>query len=143
MAMRREDYEDSLIGEGMEAVEVADASDLSAAFQARSEPVNRLQTESAVVLVISIVLVAAGCIAFRRYWLEWPSEASCRPDWGQCPIPWLGPMMAPLGLIACVVGTGVEALRGRSYFRWLVAEAALLMVMVVTPLLNHWLSGLR
>jgi hypothetical protein len=89
------------------------------------------------------VLVAAGCIAFRRYWLEWPSEASCRPDWGQCPIPWLGPMMAPLGLIACVVGTGVEALRGRSYRRWLVAEAALLMVMVVTPLLNHWLSGLR
>ena len=141
--MRREDYEDSPIDEGVEAVEAADVGDLSAAFEARSEPANRLQTESAAVLVISILLVAAGCIAFRRYWLEWPFEGSCRPDWGQCPIPWLGPMMAPLGLIACVVGMGVEALRGRSYFRWLVAEAALLMVMVATPLLNHWLSGPR
>ena len=141
--MRREDYEDSPIAEGVEAVEAADVGDLSAAFEARSEPANRLQTESAVVLVISILLVAAGCIAFRRYWLEWPFEASCRPDWGQCPIPWLSPMMAPLGLVASVVGTGVQALRGRSCLRWLTAEAAMLMVMVATPLLNHWLSGLR
>ena len=141
--MKREDYEDSSIAEGVEAVEAADVGDLSAAFEARSEPANRLQTESAVVRVISILLVAAGCIAFRRYWLEWPFEASCRPDWGQCPIPWLGPMMPALGLIACVVGTGVEALRGRSYLRWLAAEAAMLMVMVVMPLLDHLLSGLR
>jgi hypothetical protein len=41
------------------------------------------------------------------------------------------------------MGTGVEALRERSYLRWLAAEAAMLMVMVVTPLLGHWLSGLR
>ena len=141
--MRREDYEDSLIGEGMEAVEATDASDPSLASEAGSEPANRLQTETAVVLIISVLLLATGSIAFRRYWLEWPSELPCQPDWGQCPMPWIGPMMAPLGLIACVVGTGVEALRGRSYFRWLVAEAAMLMVMVVTPLLNHWLSGLR
>ena len=141
--MSRKDYEDSPIGEGMEAVEAADASDLSAAFEARSEPANRLQTESAVVLAIFALLLVAGCMAFLRYWLEWPSEASCQPDWGQCPIPWLGPMMGPLGLIAGVVGTGVEALRGRSYLRWLAAEAAMLTVMVVTPLLNYWLSGLR
>jgi hypothetical protein len=96
-----------------------------------------------VVLAISVLLLAAGCMTFRRYWLEWPSEAPCQPDWGQCPIPWLSPMMAPLGLIASVVGTGVEALRGRSYLRWLAAEAAMLMVMVVTQLLDHWLSGLR
>ena len=141
--MRRKDYEDSPIDEGVEAVEAADVGDLPAAFEARSEPAERPHTETAAVLVISILLLVAGCIAFRRYWLEWPSEFACQPDWGQCPIPWLGPMMAPLDLIACVVGMGVEALRGRSYFRWLVAEAALLMVMVVTPLLNHWLSGLR
>ena len=141
--MRREDYEDSLIGEGMEAVEATDASDVSAAFETRSEPASRLQTEGAVVLAISVLLLAAGCIAFRRYWLEWPSGFPCQPDWGQCPIPWLGPMMAPVGLIACFVGTGVEALQGRSCLRWLAAEAAMLMVMVVTPLLNYWLSGLR
>jgi hypothetical protein len=141
--MRREDYEDSHIGEGMEAVEAPDASDLSAAFEPRREPANRLQTESAVVLAISVLLLAAGCMTFRRYWLEWPSEPPCQPDWGQCPIPWLGPMTAPLGLIASVAGAGIEALRGRSYFRWLAAEAAMLMVMVVTPLLDHWLSGLR
>ena len=141
--MKREDYEDSPIAEGVEAVEAADVGDLSAAFEARSEPANRPHAETAAVLVISILLLVAGCIAFRRYWAEWPSEVACQPDWGQCPIPWLGPMMAPLGLIACVVGMGVEALRGRSYFRWLVAEAALLMVMLATPLLNHWLSGLR
>jgi len=141
--MRREDYEDPLIGEGMEAVEAADASDLSAAFPTRSEPASGLQTERAVVLAISVLLLATGCMAFRRYWLEWPYGSPCQPDWGQCPIPWLGPMMGPLGLIACVVGTGVEALRGRSYLRWLAAEAAMLMVMVVTTLLNHWLSGLR
>jgi hypothetical protein len=136
--MRREDYEDSLIGEGMEA---ADATDLSPALQAGCEPANRLQTESAVILAISVLLLAAGCIAFRRYRLEWPSGSPCQPDWGQCPIPWLSPMMAPLGLIASVVGTGVQALRGRSYLRWLTAEAAMLMIMVVTPLLDHWLSG--
>ena len=138
--MRREDYEDSLIGEGMEA---ADATDLSPALQAGCEPANRLQRESAVILAISVLLLAAGCIAFRRYWLEWPSEPRCQPDWGQCPMPWIGPMMAPLGLIASLVGTVVEALRGRSYLRWLAAEVAMLMVMVVMPLLNHWLSGLR
>ena len=141
--MRRKDYEDSPIDGGVEAVEAADVGDLSAAFEARSEPANRPHTETAAVPVISILLLVAGYIAFRRYWAEWPSEVACQPDWGQCPIPWLGPMMAPLGLIAWVVGMGVEALRGRSYFRWLVAEAALLMVMVATPLLNHWLSGLR
>jgi len=141
--MRREDYEDSTIGEGMEAVEVADASELSAAFETRSEPASRLQTESAVVLGISVLLLVAGCMAFRHYWLEWPSEPPCQPDWGQCPIPWLSPMMAPLGLIGCVVGTGVEALRGRSYLRWLAAEAAMLMLMVVMPLLDGWLSRLR
>ena len=141
--MRREHYEDSLNGEGMQAVEAADVSDLPPAFQAGSEPANRLQTESAVAVVISVLFLAAGCMAFRRYWLEWPSGSPCQPDWGQCPIPWLGPMMAPLGLIACVVGTGVQVLRGRSYLRWLAAEAAMLMVMVMTPLLNHWLSGLR
>jgi hypothetical protein len=141
--MRRKDYEDSPIDEGVKAVEAADVGDLSAAFQARSEQANRPHTETAAVPVISILLLVAGYIAFRRYWAEWPSEVACQPDWGQCPIPWLGPMMAPLGLIACVVGMGVEALRGRSYFRWLVAEAALLMVMLATPLLNHWLSGLR
>jgi len=141
--MRRKDYEDSPIDEGVEAIEAADVGDLSAALEARSEPANRPHTETAAVPVISILLLVAGCIAFRRYWAEWPSEVACQPDWGQCPIPWLSPMMAPLGLIACVVGMGVEALRGRSYFRWLVAEAALLMVMVATPLLNHWLSGLR
>ena len=141
--MRREDYEDSPIDEGVVAVQAADVGDLYAAFEARSEPANRPHTETAAVLVISNLLLVAGCIAFRRYWAEWPSEVACQPDWGQCPIPWLGPMMAPLGLIACVVGMGVEALRGRSYFRWLVAEAALLMVMVATPLLNHWLSGPR
>ena len=141
--MKREDYEDSPIDEGVEAVEAADVGDLSAAFEARSEPANRPHTETAAVLVISNLLLVAGCIAFRRYWAEWPSEVACQPDWGQCPIPWLGPMMAPLGLIACVVGMGVEALRGRSYFRWLVAEAALLMVMAAPLLLNHWLSGLR
>jgi hypothetical protein len=141
--MRREDYEDSPIDEGVEAVEAADVGDLSAAFEARSEPANRLQTGRMVVLAMSVLLLAAGCMVFRQYWLEWPSEPACQPDWGQCPIPWLGPMMGPLGLIACVVGTGVEALRGRSYLRWLAAEAAMLMVMVVTPLLNHWLSGLR
>jgi hypothetical protein len=54
----------------MKVIEAADASDLSVAFEARSEPANRLQTESAVVLVISILLAAAGCLAFRRYWLE-------------------------------------------------------------------------
>lgn len=96
--MRREDYEDSLIGEGMEAVEATDASDMSAAFETRSEPASRLQTENAVVLAISVLLLAAGCIASRRYWLEWPSGSPCQPDWGQCPIPWIGPMMAPLGL---------------------------------------------
>jgi hypothetical protein len=141
--MRREDYEDSLIGEGMEAVEAADATDLSPAFEAGSEPASGLQTERAVVLAISVLLLAAGCMAFRRYWLEWPSESPCQPDWGQCPIPWLGPMMPALGLIASVMGTGVQALRGRSYLRWLAAEAGMLMVMVVTPLLNHWLSGPR
>ena len=52
-------------------------------------------------------------------------------------------MMAPLGLIASVVGTGVEALGGRSYLCWLAAEAAMLTVIVMTPLLDHWLSGLR
>jgi len=127
----------------MEAVEAADASDLSAAFPTRSEPASGLQTERVVVLAISVLLLAAGCMTFRRYWLEWPSEAPCQPDWGQCPISWLSPMMAPLGLIASVVGTGIEALRGRSYLRWLAAEAAMLMVMVVTQLLDHWLSGLR
>ena len=141
--MRREDYEDSPIGDGMEGVEAVDATDLSAAFETRSEPASRLQTESAVVLGISVLLLVAGCMAFRRSWLEWPSEPPCQPDWGQCPMPWIGPMMAPLGLIASLVGTGVEALRGRSYLRWLAAEAAMLMVMVVTPLLNHWLSGPR
>jgi hypothetical protein len=141
--MRQENCEDSTIGEGMEAVEAADASDLSLASEAGSEPPSRLQAESAVVLGISVLLLVAGCMAFRRYWLEWPSEPPCQPDWGQCPMPWIGPMMAPLGLIASLVGTGVEALRGRSYLRWLAAEAAMLMVMVVTPLLNHWLSGLR
>ena len=141
--MRREDYEDSPIDEGVEAVQAADVGDLSAAFEARSEPANRPHTETAAVLVISNLLLVAGCIALRRYWLEWPFEPSCQPDWGECPIPWLGPMMAPLGLIAWVVGMGVEALRGRSYFRWLVAEAALLMVMAAPLLLNHWLSGLR
>src|SRR5262249_22125881 len=115
------------------------ATDLSAAFETRSEPPSRLQTESAVVLAISVLLLVAGCMAFRRYWLEWPSETPCQPDWGQCPIPWLSPMLAPLG----VVGTGVEALRGRSYLRWLAAEAAMLMVMVVMPLLDRWLSRLR
>ena len=90
--MKREDYEDSTIGEGMEAVEVADASELSAAFETRSEPASRLQTESAVVLGISVLLLVAGCMAFRRYWLEWPSEPPCQPDWGQCPIPWFSPM---------------------------------------------------
>jgi hypothetical protein len=141
--MKREDYEDSPNAEGVEAVEAAEVGDLFVAFEARSEPANRPHTETAAVLVISILLLVAGCIAFRRYWLEWPSEVACQPDWGQCPIPWLGPMMPALGLIACVVGMGVEALRGRSYFRWLAAEAAMLMVMVATPLLNHWLSGLR
>ncbi len=141
--MRREDYEDSPLCESAEVVEAADASDLSAAFEARREPASRLETESAVVLAISVLLLVAGCMAFRRYWLEWPSEPPCQPDWGQCPIPWLGAMMAPLGLIASVVGTGVEALRGRSYFRWLAAEATMLTVMVVTPLLDHWLSGPR
>jgi hypothetical protein len=141
--MRREDYEDSLIGEGMEAVEATDASDPSLASEAGSEPANRLQTETAVVLIISVLLLATGSIAFRRYWLEWPSELPCQPDWGQCPMPWIGPMMAPLGFIACVVGTGVEALRGRSYLRWLAAEAAMLMLMVVMPLLDGWLSRLR
>lgn len=141
--MRREDYEDSPIGEGMEAVEAADASGLSAAFEARGEPANRLQTESALMLAISVLLLVAGCMAFRRYWLEWPSEPPCQPDWGQCPIPWLSPMMAPLGLIASVVGTGIDALRGRSCLRWLAAEAAMLMVMVVTPRLDHWLSAIR
>lgn len=141
--MRREDCEDSLIGEEMEAVEAADASDLSPAFEAGSEPANRLRTESAVVLIISVLLLAAGCMAFRRYWLEWPSELPCEPDWGQCPIPWIGPMIAPLGLMACVAGTGVEALRGRSYLRWLAAGAAMLMLMVVMPLLDGWLSRLR
>ena len=131
------------MGEEMEAVEAADASDPSLASEAGSEPANRLQTETAVVLIISVLLLATGSIAFRRYWLEWPSELPCQPDWGQCPMPWIGPMMAPLGLIACVVGTGVEALRGRSYLRWLAAEAAMLMVMVVMPLLDHLLSGLR
>ena len=141
--MKREVYEDSPIAEGVEAVEAADVGDLSAAFEARSEPANRPHTETAAVPVISILLLVAGCIAFRRYWAEWPSEVACQPDWGQCPIPWTGPMMAPLGLIASVVGMGVEALRGRSYLRWLAAEASMLMVMVVTPLLNHWLSGPR
>jgi hypothetical protein len=127
----------------MKVIEAAHASDLSAAFEARSEPANSLQTESAVVLVISILLAAAGCLAFRRYWLESPPEPPCQPDWGQCSIFWLGPMMASLGLIASVVGTGVEALRGRSCLRWLGAEATMLIVMVVTPVLDHWLSGLR
>ena len=135
--MRREDYEDSTIGEGMETVEAADASELSAAFETRSEPASRLQTESAVVLGISVLLLVAGCMAFRRYWLEWPSDLPCEPDWGQCPTPWIGPMIAPLGLMACVAGTGVEALRCRSYLRWLAAGTAMLMVMVVTPLLGH------
>ena len=90
--MKREDYEDSTIGEGMETVEAADASELSAAFETRSEPASRLQTESAVVLGISVLLLVAGCMAFRRYWLEWPSEPPCQPDWGQCPIPWFSPM---------------------------------------------------
>ena len=62
---------------------------------------------------------------------------------GSVPDPLVQPHEAPLGLIACVVGTGVEALRGRSYLRWLAAEAAMLMVMVVMPLLDHLLSGLR
>jgi len=141
--MRRENYEDSPTGEGMEAVEAADASDLSAAFEARSELTNSLQPDSVVVLAVSVLLLAAGCIAFRRYRLEWSSGSPCQPDWGQCPIPWLGPMMAPLGLIASVAGTGVQALRGRSYVRWLAVEAAMLMVMVVTPSLGHWLSRLR
>jgi len=141
--MRRKDYEDSPIDEGEEAVEAADVGDLSAAFQARSEPANRPHTETAAVLVISILLLVAGCMVFRQYWLEWPSESACQPDWGQCPIPWVGPMMAPLGFIASVVGTGVEALRGRSHLRWLAAEAAMLMVMVLTPLLGHWSSGLH
>jgi hypothetical protein len=142
-AMRREDYEDSPLCERTEAVEAADASDLSAAFEARSEPASRLETESAVVLAISVLLLVAGCILFRRYWWDSPSEPPCQPDWGQCPIPWLGPMIAPLGLIASVVATGVEALRGRIYFRWLAAGVAMLMVMVVTPLLDHLLSGTR
>ena len=141
--MRREDYEDSPIGEGMEVVEAADADDLSAAFETRSEPPSRLQTESAVVLFISVLLLAAGCMALRRYWLEWPSDLPCEPDWGQCPIPWIGPMIAPLGLMGCVAGTGVEALRCRSYLRWLAAGAAMLMLMVVMPLLDGWLSRLR
>jgi len=141
--MKREDYEDSLSGEGMEAVEATDASDLSLASEAGSEPASRLHTESAVVLFISVLLLAAGCMALRRYWLEWPSDLPCEPDWGQCPIPWIGPMIAPLGLMACVAGTGVEALRGRSYLRWLAAGAAMLMLMVVMPLLDGWLSRLR
>lgn len=141
--MRREDYEDSPIGETIEAVEAADAIDLSAAFEARSESGKCFQTGRTVVLAISVLLLAAGCMVVRQYWLEWPSESACQPDWGQCPIPWIGPMMAPLGFIGCVVGTGVEALRGRSCLRWLAAEAAMLIVMVVTPLLGHWLSGLR
>jgi hypothetical protein len=141
--MRREDYEDSPIGEGMEAIEAVEATDLSAAFETRSEPGSRLQTERTVVLDISVLLVVAGCMVFRRYWLEWPSGLPCQPDWGQCPMPWIGPMLAPLGFIACVVGTGVEALRGRGYLRWLAAEAAMLMVMVVMPLLDGWLSTLR
>jgi hypothetical protein len=141
--MRREDCEDSPISEGVEAVEAVDATDLSAAFETRSEPASRLQTKRTVVLAISVLLLATGSIAFRRYWLEWPSDLPCEPDWGQCPMPWIGPMMAPLGFIACVVGTGVEALRGRSYLRWLAAEAAMLMVMVVMPLLDGWLSRLR
>ena len=141
--MRREDYENSPVGERMDAVEAADVGELSAAFEARSEPANRLQTQSGMVLAISVLLLAAGCVAFRRYWLELPSESPCQPDWGQCPIPWLGLMMAPLDLIASVVGTGVEALRGRSYLRWLAAEAAMPTVIVLTPLLDHWLSGLR
>ena len=141
--MKREDYEDSPIAEGVEAVEATDASDLSLASEAGSEPANRLQTETAVVLIISVLLLATGSIAFRRYWLEWPSELPCQPDWGQCPMPWIGPMIAPLGLMACVAGTGVEALRGRSYLRWLAAGAAMLMLMVVMPLLDGWLSRLR
>jgi hypothetical protein len=52
-------------------------------------------------------------------------------------------MMAPLGLTASVVGTGVDALRGRSCLRWLAAEAAMLMVMVLTPSPDHWSSGLH
>ena len=141
--MKREDYEDSPIAEGVEAVEATDASDPSLASEAGSEPASRLHTESAVVLFISVLLLAAGCMALRRYWLEWPSDLPCEPDWGQCPIPWIGPMIAPLGLMACVAGTGVEALRGRSYLRWLAAGAAMLMLMVVMPLLDGWLSRLR
>jgi hypothetical protein len=141
--MRREDYEDSPIGQGMEAIEAADASDLAAAFETRSESDKCFQTGRTVVLAISALLLAAGLMVFRQYWLEWPFESACQQDWGQCPIPWLGPMMAPLGLIASVVGTGVEALRGRSCLRWLAAEATMLMVIVMTPLLDHWLSGLR
>ncbi len=141
--MRREDGEDSPVCERAEVVEAADVSHLSAVFEASNEPAGHFQMESAVVLAISALLLVTGCMVLRRYWLEWPSEPPCQSDWGQCPIPWLGPMMAPLGLIASVVGTGVEVLRGRSYFRWLAAEAAMLTVMVVTPLLDHWLSAPR
>ena len=74
--MRREDYEDSPVGAGMDAVEAADIGELSAAFEARNEPANRLQTESPVVLVTSILLLAAGCAAFRRYWLQWRLRVS-------------------------------------------------------------------
>lgn len=141
--MRREDYEDSPIGQGMEAIEAIDAIELSPAFEARTESGKCFQTGRMVVLAISVLLLASGCMVLRQYWLEWPSESACQPDWGQCPIPWVGPMMAPLGLIACVVGTGVEALRGRSCLRWLAAEVALVGLMVATLSLDHWLSGLR
>jgi len=131
------------MGVEMEALEQAGAGDHPVALETRSEPGNRLHTAGAVPLVISVLLLVAGCMVFRRYWLEWPSEPPCQPDWGQCPMPWIGPMIAPLGLIASLVGTGVEALRRRSYLHWLAAGMAMVMVMLVTPLLGHWLSGPR
>jgi len=131
------------MGVEMEALEQAGAGDHPVALETRSEPGNRLHTAGAVPLVISVLLLVAGCMVFRRYWLEWPSEPPCEPDWGQCPIPWLGPLMAPLGLIGCIVGTGAEALRGRIRFRWLAAEVALVAFMVATLLFDRWLGGAR
>ena len=79
--MKQEDYKDSPAAEGMEAFDATDVSDLSPRFETRSEPSNRPQKAEAVALVISVLLLVAGCMVFRRGWSEWPSQPACQPDW--------------------------------------------------------------